>query len=217
MTRRAYIFDLDGTLVDSAADVIAALGEAFSACGRPIPENLSTSLIGPPVREILGRVIPGEDEGEYARIAAAFRSAYDDGAMGSTRVYPGVREALEIALARGDSLFVATNKPQKPTMKVIERHLAGFFVERVSIDSLPGGRLGKSDMIARLIAGHDLRRAETRVIGDGAGDISAALSQGCRAIGALYGYGGLAELEGAGCSEFIARSEDLPEWIKEDA
>ncbi|MDT8855575.1 phosphoglycolate phosphatase [Paracoccaceae bacterium Fryx2] len=120
------IFDLDGTLIDSAPDIHAA-------SNRVLAEEGFAALTLPQVRSFIGKGVPhlvqrlleasGEDPAgpRYAPMVASFTAGYED-AVGLTLVYPGVRQALAELAGAGHRLGVCTNKPLAPTRAVL-RHL----------------------------------------------------------------------------------------------
>lgn len=135
------IFDLDGTLIDSAPDIHATANAVLAA------EQLG-ALDLPTVRSFIGRGVPhlvGQllqahgivDERRHGRMVAAFGRLYDD-AVGLTRPYPGVPAALAALQADGHRLGVCTNKPVSPARSIL-RHLGllDHFAAIIGGDSCP--------------------------------------------------------------------------------
>ena len=140
---RAVVFDLDGTLVDSAPDLHAAAVAMMQALGLPPPslaETVSDVGNGIPalVARSLDRVAAPEDKGLRAEALQRFAASYEKAPAVLTRPYPGVSEALDALRATGIALGVCTNKPEAMARQVLEKlGLAGFFAELVGGDSLP--------------------------------------------------------------------------------
>lgn len=133
------VFDLDGTLIDSAPD-IRGVGNALLAQEGLEPLTLAETrdFIGNGAAVFVARMraARGIDEGEQARLHAAFVERYD-AAVELTVLYPGVREALEALRAAGHRLGVCTNKPIRPTRAVLAHFgLDGFFETVWGGDSL---------------------------------------------------------------------------------
>ena len=141
------LFDLDGTLVDSAPDVLEAIAAVLRDAGDPVP-RMALSIIGPPLEGIFREVCPDADEAKIARHVAAFRDLYFGGTFPQSTPYPGIFALLERLRAKGCRLFVATHKPEAAAQRMLT--LKGFmpFLEGVGCtDSLPGRQLCKKDII----------------------------------------------------------------------
>lgn len=136
----AVVFDLDGTLIDSAPDIHAVTNRMLAAEGQP-PLSLETvrSFIGNGAGVLVARVMAarGLPEAEHARLTRAFVAEYE-GAVGLTRLYPGVAACLAQMQQQGLRLGLCTNKPLAPTRAVL-RHfgLDPVFAVVVGGDSLP--------------------------------------------------------------------------------
>lgn len=136
------IFDLDGTLIDSAPDIHAAGNAVLSAEGLPpVTEEQSRSFIGNGARvfvERLERAGSGaNDPARSARMHAHFMKRYET-EHALTRLYPGVKVALENLRDAGWQMAICTNKPLAPTHAVLAHFgLGGFFEAVIGGDSLP--------------------------------------------------------------------------------
>lgn len=140
--RQAIVFDLDGTLADSAPDICAiasAVLEAEGVAGLALAEARAFVGNGTPVfvrRMIAARGLPGDDA-THARLLGAFRARYDT-AHGLTRLYPGAAEALAALAAAGHPLGLCTNKPGRPTRALLAYlGLDATFAAVVCGDTLP--------------------------------------------------------------------------------
>ena len=98
------LFDLDGTLVDSAPDVLEAIAAVLRDAGDPVPW-MELSIIGPPLEGIFREVCPDADETKIARHVAAFRDLYFGGTFPQSTPYPGIFALLERLRAKGLSLI----------------------------------------------------------------------------------------------------------------
>lgn len=188
------IFDLDGTLLDSAPTIMAALHAAFEDVGLPVPEGLNQTWIGPPVAEILANRVPSLTELERQSIVRAFRHRYDSEPIRGTTPFPGIVSALEELGKLGIRVFVATNKPLGPTKELTDTWFPGLIEHCICVDSLPGRKLSKSEMIEVLLSRFHLAPNETVVIGDGVTDIEGAIQNGCQSIAVSWGYTPVGEL-----------------------
>jgi phosphoglycolate phosphatase len=193
MTFENFIFDLDGTLVDSLDGIEASVAEALRICfpDREIP-NLREQ-IGPPIGKMFARMFPDLDFAEIEKLVAVFRRHYDDEGCVLSRLYPGVEETLATLSARGSKLFVLTNKPQHATRVILEQNsILRFFTEVVSPDTTTPPFSVKTEAAQALGERWRLAPATTALIGDGRDDCAAARASGFAFILAKYGYGAAA-------------------------
>ncbi|GGJ30904.1 HAD family hydrolase [Deinococcus roseus] len=117
--RSAIVFDLDGTLIDSARDITVAFQQACVNAGHAAPEEEHVrALIGRPLREMFHTFLPDAD---MDALIAAYRAYYDENCTVYTRFYPGVLETLTILKGRGYSLAVATTKYPRVARLVSEK------------------------------------------------------------------------------------------------
>ena len=200
MQLTAAIFDLDGTLVASAGDILRLLQASLGAEGVAIPpDRLAPRLLGPPLEEIVDALSPGLDAGVKARVVLRYRAAYRECAFNESPLYPHVRAQLEELRGAGLRLFVATYKPRDVSRRLLQHHgILDFFEATIHSDSSPAGRLSKADMLCQLVREYGLSPATTLMQGDGTGDMAAARANGIFAAAALYGYGGREGLLAAG-------------------
>ncbi len=139
---RIVVFDLDGTLIDSAPDIAAAANVMLREIGRealPLPRIVA--FVGSGVPKLVERCLDatgGRDEAGFRAALAIFRRAYDADPATLTRPYPGVPEMLEALAGAGFALGVCTNKPEAPARAILEAlGLAGRFGAVVGGDTLP--------------------------------------------------------------------------------
>ncbi|MBN9885816.1 phosphoglycolate phosphatase [Salipiger abyssi] len=139
---KTIVFDLDGTLIDSAPDLHLAANLVLRDEGLPeISFAQARSFIGKGAGVLISRVMEavglGDDPAEHARLLAKFMSHYE-GEPAHTRVYPGVMDALARLEAMGCAMGLCTNKPGEPTAIAL-RHFGfdRFLGKVVSADTLP--------------------------------------------------------------------------------
>jgi phosphoglycolate phosphatase len=210
----ALLFDLDGTLIDSAPDLAAALNRVLASAGREmLPFIQVRGMIGNGARKLVERGYrasggPPEDlDAETER----FLSIYGRALACHTRVYDGVAETLAMLAARGHRLGIVTNKPFAPTLGVLQaldlsRHFAPEHV--VGGDSVATRKPDPEPLMALLDRmGHEAEAAI--MIGDSANDIEAARAAGVRSIAVSYGYcrGAPADL---GADRLVDRFGEVP-------
>jgi phosphoglycolate phosphatase len=206
----AVLLDFDGTLTASKPGILASYAAAIRALGHePDPAVDLTYVVGPAIRDVIGHVLAhyGDDRADAA--VEAYRAHYRSVGRLDSVLYPGVSSLLEALQAAGRRVFLATAKRTDISRTMLERfgllHLfAGVY------GSEPGGALDhKPELIAHILAREALDPAHAVMVGDRSYDIAGAHANGVRAIGALWGYGGRAELEQAGADDLAESPADL--------
>lgn len=185
------LFDLDGTLVDSAADLQATLNRLLPEYGLP-PLGLDQvkSMIGDGVAKLVERAFAatGGDMTSVDAAARRFLALYEGHAAGLTKAYPGVRDTLSALHASGIVLGVVTNKPLAATQEILTAlDLAPFFSVVVGGDSAPR-RKPHPDPVLKALADAKLDPADAIMVGDNYHDVEAAHAAGVQAIIVTYGY-----------------------------
>lgn len=189
---RTAIFDLDGTLVESAADLHAASNRMLDELSlAPLELAELKSFVGNGVPTLVRRCLEARDVGDdpdlAVRALAIFTSAYEAAPVDLTHAYEGVPEALEALKAGGWALGVCTNKPQRPAELVLEGlGLAGYFGAVVGGDVLPVLKPDPAPLIHCLTAlGGD--PAQAIFVGDS--EVDAATAAAAKMPFAIYTKG----------------------------
>ncbi|MDW3224687.1 MAG: HAD-IA family hydrolase [Paracoccaceae bacterium] len=188
---RLVIFDVDGTLVDSQADILAAMGRAFDSVNLPAPERAQIlGIVGLSLDVAMARLAPGAD---HERMVQAYKDAYMDlraktGAAQSSPLYPGARDALMRMRAREDIILgVATGKSKRGLDKLIEGHaLEGVFVTQQVADFHPSKP--HPSMIHQAMSEAGADPDQTVMIGDTSFDMEMAAAAGVHGLGVDWGY-----------------------------
>jgi len=186
--------DLDGTLVDSAPDLGDALNRLLKEQGKPeLPLKKVISFVGDGARKLVERGIKATGlEGSpqsLDRLTERFLELYEQSLTKETRPYPGLVEALEQVRDAGWRLAVCTNKPEKPSRRILQDLNLSAFFETVAGGDSYDVRKPDPGHILRLIEDLDASPAETIMLGDGANDVRAAAAAGIPVILAGFGYG----------------------------
>jgi phosphoglycolate phosphatase len=214
---RLFIFDLDGTLIDSRADITSSLNLMLARMRlRPLHESRVADFVGSGVlklveralREITGHV-PESDLVESGILL--FREEYGNHLLDRTRLCPGVSEALD-SLSWA-SFAVVTNKPESFSRQI----LAGLGIENRFCTILGGDSVQKRkphpEALFQAMASCRASRTETAMIGDSAVDIEAGRAAGVTTCGVLGGFRPKEELEAAGCDLIIESLLELPRYF----
>ena len=189
MTLNAILFDLDGTLVDSAPSILAGFAAVVEVHAIKPQVPLDSRPIGPPLLPTLARITGIDDPAPLADMANTFKSWYDTEGYTHTRVYPGIDAALR-ELATRATLYIVTNKRIHPTRQIL-RHLdwstlfAGVYAQDAFEPPLPS----KAAVIGRAMALHGIDPATALYIGDRAEDGEAAAANQLPFVWGTWGYG----------------------------
>lgn len=183
------IFDLDGTLIDSASGILAAFEGAFEACGLAPQQSLTAAIIGPPLMETLAKLAGTDDLPVLQPLAEAFKANYDEHGYRLTTIFPGVGEMLAELTARGYQLHIATNKRILPTRRILN-HLAWehYFSGVYALDAFDPPIKSKSRMLQEILTRRELNPQHTFYIGDRQEDGTAADANAMPFLLAVWGY-----------------------------
>jgi len=189
----AILFDLDGTLVDSAGGIAAALNESLAAHGlAPFAVAAVAAMVGGGVRRLIERALESAGAGGDARLVddtlARFLAAYRAAPTRASPLFPEARETLRAFADSGIRLGVVTNKPDDISRLILVEHgVAPFFGSIVG--SLPGRALKPApDMIAIALAELGVGGGNAILIGDSKADVGAARAFGISVILLAHGY-----------------------------
>ena len=186
-----FLFDLDGTLVDSVPDLRAALNEMLRERGRPpltLPQVKGMIGDGAPAMVSRAFAASGVAPVDAAGALARFLEIYEANAVRLSRLYPDVRKTLYELRQRGYRTAICTNKPQRATIAVVE----GLGLLQL-FDGIAGGdrfavRKPDPGHVLRLIGELGARREATVMIGDNENDAAAAHGAGIPFVLMRYGY-----------------------------
>lgn len=211
------LFDLDGTLIDSAPAILASFRDAFAQTGITPVRAIDASVIGPPLTETLQLLSGSVDPALVARLAEAFKASYDSTGYQATAAYAGVGALLAELAAAGRHLSIATNKRIHPT-RLILAHLgwSDFFSHVYALDLFTPRLPDKAAMIGRLLADQGIAREQAIYIGDRSEDGESADANGLPFIAVTWGYGSLTPAEMRDEWRAVARPDALGELLLVD-
>ena len=204
MPLRAALFDLDGTLLDTLADIHAAVNVALGAVGLP-PRPLAEvrAFVGDGADVLMARACgAGAAPAVRAAALAAYTAHYGAHNAETTAPYPGVPELLAALRARGLRLGVVSNKPQADSAAVVAHYFPGAF--DVVIGARPDlPKKPAPDPLLAALRALECAPADAVYLGDSANDVRAPLAAGVPAYAALWGFRSRAELAAAGATRFV--------------
>lgn len=207
MSRKAILFDLDGTLTDSGEGIINCASLALEHYGIPIPTREEMRVfVGPPLHETFVKFgVPEDRAGEAIEI---YRSRYVPVGMFENSPYPGIREMLEKLHAQGHQLYVATSKPEWMSVKILEHFDLAKYFTRICGASMDTSRSSKSAVIAYLLEQcQDV--SEAVMVGDTAFDVIGARKHNIPTIGVSWGYGKVEDMVNAGATAIVYTTDAL--------
>ena len=181
------IFDFDGTLVDSQADIKDSLKAAIYNI-KGINIDNSSFKIGPPLEEMIKTILISVSQDEMNKIVNSFRTTYNESRFNKTFCYSGIENLLITLKKTNKRIYIATNKPENLTKKIIKKLNIDFFDDICTVDKIEGVYLLKKEMISLLIKKNKLNRKTTLMIGDSASDVRSGTENDITTIGVGYGY-----------------------------
>jgi phosphoglycolate phosphatase len=214
--RQFLVFDLDGTLIDSAPDIADAVNVLLGELGKPaLPLGEIKTMIGDGAPVLLARALKASAlPHEAAELMPRFKIVYEAASTNRTTLYPKVRELLENFRREGRHLSLCTNKPSAATRLVLDHFgLSPLFHAVVGGDSMKERKPAKEPLLAAIAqSGGDAARAAdiAVMIGDSHTDLATAKAGGVPGVIIPSGYGRPADRAEQGAYHEIARFGDLP-------
>ena len=187
---RLIVFDLDGTLIDSRRDLAdAANALIVERGGEPLEVGSIADMIGEGAALLVRRALAAAGARlNIDRDLRRFLELYDERLLNHTRLYDGIADMLE-ALKAAATLAVLTNKPQRPSQRVLDGlGIATFFAHVIGGDT-PHGRKPDPAGLRWLMGVADAAPSQTLMVGDSAIDRRTALAAGTRCCLVRYGFG----------------------------
>jgi phosphoglycolate phosphatase len=213
---RAILFDLDGTLLDTAPDMVGALNTLRREAGlAPLPYALVRAVVSHGAARIVRTGFPGADDAGMAALQARFLEIYRATLSVGTRLFPGMDEVLERLAARRLTSGIVTNKPAWLTEPLLEQlGLRARFACVISGDTLPERKPHPLPLLhAAKLAG--VSAGECVYVGDAERDVQAAHAAGMPALVANYGYLQAGEDSAAwGGDGYLAQPSNLWDWLE---
>lgn len=202
MSVRLAVFDCDGTLVDSQANICVAMETAFADAGLlPPPRAAIRRIVGLSLVEAVRALLPDADDAAHRALALDYKQVYQrlraDGGLVDEPLFEGVADLLARLHADGWVLGVATGKSDRGLAHVLARHgIADLFATLQTADRHPS----KPDpaMLHAAMAAAGALPHRTAMIGDTSFDMAMAKAAGARAVGVAWGYHDHRDLAEAG-------------------
>lgn len=191
MNRRSrpqvVIFDLDGTLTDSAAGVVASFRHALAEVGADAPAgDLVARVVGPPMHQTMASLGLGERADAAVR---AYRADYTQRGWAMNTPYDGIGELLADLRDAGVRLAVATSKVEPTARRILEHFGLATHFEVIAGATVDGGRAAKADVVAHALDQLGDRPDRVLMVGDRAHDVDGAARHGIDTVVVEWGYG----------------------------
>jgi HAD superfamily hydrolase (TIGR01509 family) len=181
-----YLFDIDGTLLDSAEDICGAVAQVMPAeTSHPITFPYLKSFIGRHLFDLFGEAVPGATQEQMDEMLARYRTIYLAREHSSTKIYPGVAAGLA---KLGGRKGTATTKGSPTTRAILEQFgLIQYFDHVQGTDGFPCKPA--PDVIFTALEAMKAKPGECLFVGDSAADMEAGKSAGVKTCAVNYGYG----------------------------
>ena len=216
MKKRLVIFDLDGTLLNTIADLAVATNEALRAMGYPThAEEVIQTFVGNGVSKLLERSMPLDKRTEenIALVRRHFMAYYDQHNADLSTPYPGISEMLSRLQEDGVMLAVASNKYQSATEKLI-----AHYFPHINFVCVLGQRQGipvkpSPDIVHEIMEKANVGKSDTLYVGDSGVDMQTAINAGIDSVAVSWGFRPRAELEAFRTLAIIDDAIGLEQWV----
>lgn len=207
---KAFVFDMDGTILHTLPDLVVATNEALARMG--FPERTYDEVLGfmgdGGARLIERAVPPGTSRELREKTFELWRTIYIGSGYPLTEPFPGIVESLEELRRRGAKTAVLSNKFDEGARQLAERFFPGLF-DAVRGDAPPAPRKPDPSTLLRMLDELGVQPSETAYVGDAAVDVQVARNAGVRAIGVSWGYDAANPLSVADLDAYIHDPSDL--------
>ena len=203
-----YLFDMDGTLLDTLADLTAAVNHTLARYGYPrrTIEQVRKGLGNGAVKLMAAMLPQGEETPGFADIMRDYRAWYQAHACVETCPYPGVPEMLKRLRQRGCKVAIVSNKPHGAACELAERFFPGVptFGERPETPRKPA-----PDMVFHALTALGAGKEGAVYVGDSEVDVQTARNAGLPVIGVAWGFRGREALAAAGAETIVDTAAEL--------
>ena len=212
MTYKTYIFDLDGTLLNTLDDLAASVNYALAANGMPVHTTDEVrQFVGNGVRVLMQRAVPGgESNPAFETVLGAFRSHYLLHSLDSTRPYPGIPDMLAQLKELGRGIAVVSNKFYAATQELCRHFFADTIEVAIGEHEAEGIRRKPApDTVFEALRQLNVSAEEAVYVGDSDVDILTARNAGLPCISVLWGFRDRQFLLDHGATMLAERPEDI--------
>ena len=210
MQYKTILFDLDGTLTDSAPGILNSVRYGCRKMGLEVPDEATLRrFLGPPLVDSFRNLV-GLSDADADRAVAAFREYFPTKGIFENEVYPGIPAMLADLHGKGCKLILATSKPEEYARRIMAHFDLEQYFTAICGATLDETRTDKAEVIAYALETADITdKIGVVMVGDREHDVIGAKKNNLPCIGALYGYGSREELTAAGAVAIADTVEDL--------
>lgn len=212
---RTVLFDLDGTLTDSSPGIFNCVKHALTLLGREIPdETVLKKFLGPPLIHSFTEFC-GLDTDTAKEAVRLYRQRYETVLTKENALYDGVEDMLEQLYSGGTAIGLATSKPEKYALQILEGFGIKRYFKTVCGAKPEDNKSEKAYLIEKALGQCSVTDdfSTAVMVGDRFYDIEGAKAVGIASIGALYGYGSRPELEEAGADYTASEPSEIVKII----
>ena len=212
MKKQLVIFDLDGTLLDTVADLANATNQALEQCGYPThPVEAYYQFVGNGINKLFARALPAEHSTEenVQRIRSLFVPYYNEHNADCSCPYVGVVDLLCQLRSGGVQIAVASNKYHEATLKLVTHFFpdidfAAIYGQREGVPIKPA-----PDVVYDILNDTGVAKEEPLYVGDSGVDMQTARNAGVESVGVAWGFRSVEELLENGASHVIHKAEEI--------
>lgn len=207
-------FDLDGTITDSKPGILKCIRHALDAKGVPYTEEQLDQMVGPPFRVSMRDILGVTDTAIIEDMIRLYRGEYEVSGWRDCTVYPGMRELFARLKEGGIRLAVATSKPLKFTVMMLDGLELSRYFDFIGGAESDSSRDSKIAVIRYVMENLGMRSPEgALMVGDRLYDMDGAKEAGMHSAGVLWGYGGREELIAHGADYLFSSPEKLGDFL----
>lgn len=216
MEYKNILFDLDGTLTDPKIGITKSVAYALKAYGIEITDlDTLTHYIGPPLFNTF-KADYGFADADCLRLIDIYREYFSITGKFENEVYPLIPELVKKMKENGFRLFVATGKPEKFAIEILDYFGLSKYFECIRGIGMNEEHITKAKVISRIMDKYSLAPDKTLMVGDRSFDVEGALQTGIDSLGVCYGYGTKTELVTAGATYTVDTTRQLFEFFGEN-
>ena len=216
MKKQLVIFDLDGTLLDTVADLANATNQALEQCGYPThPVEAYYKFVGNGINKLFARALPSEasNEENVLRVRSLFVPYYNEHNADYSRPYPGVVELLHTLQEDGVKIAVASNKYHEATLKLVHHffpdiRFTAIYGQREDVPIKPA-----PDIVYDILHDTGISTEQALYVGDSGVDMQTACNAGVESVGVTWGFRSEAELREHGAAHLVHEADAILSFL----
>jgi len=214
MILKAVIFDLDGTLIDSTAEIHYIFNELLHLNGFPKRDRqFYKTSIGKGVEDLLLKSLPEDYNGDFSSLLVQVKEIYAENLNKRSKVFDGMLDVLGLLKSNQVDIGVITNKMHHLAVRCVDKFFQGYQIKTMGAEHIhPRKPNPESALVMASDFGH--LPSEMLFIGDSSVDITTARNAGMIPIGVLWGNGTRSQLKNAGAEFLFETTKDLKRYIR---